>query len=405
MNRIGALPLLTRPMVLLGMTSLASMTSFYLLVPIVPLYTASGGSGNMGAGLSTGVTMLATVLMELAMPALLGRYGYRVGMALGVLLLGVPSALLVLSSALPMVLAVNLARGAGLAIVVVAGPAMVAELAPAERRGEALGMYGVAVGIPAILGLPIGLWLVPLIGYGPVFLAGTGLSLLALTGIPWLPARAAPAKQHGAAPAERQGGAPPERQGGVLRALRHAGHARLVTVFATITLAAGVLLTFLPLAVPAGSQGTAPTALLAHSCAMPLTRWAAGRYGDRHGQSVLLMPAVLAAVVGMAGLVRLDNPYAVIVGAALFGAGFGAAQNVTLVLMFARSSPPEFGRVSALWNLAYDGGMGIGAAGFGLVVGPAGYPAGFALISAVLALALLPSWLDTRSERKLISER
>ncbi|MFF4616134.1 MFS transporter [Nonomuraea jabiensis] len=389
MLRTGTQPLLSRPMVLLGVTSLASMTSFYLLVPLVPLYAASGGSGETGAGLSTGVTMLATVLMELVMPALLARYGYRVGMALGVLLLGVPSALLVLSSGLPMVLATSLARGAGLAIVVVVGPAMVAELAPARRRGEALGAYGVAVGIPAILGLPTGLWLVPLIGYGPVFLAGTGLALLALIGIPGLPARAAPVEQHG----------------GVLRALRHAALARPAAVFATITLAAGVLLTFLPLAVPAGSPGTAATALLAHSCAMPLARWAAGRYGDRHGQSVLLVPAVIAAVIGMSGIVWLDNPCAVIVGAALFGAGFGAAQNVTLVLMLARSPSSAFGRVSALWNLAYDGGMGIGAVGFGLVAGPAGYPAGFALIVAVLALALLPSWLDTRSERKRINER
>lgn len=376
-------------MVILGMTSLASMTGFYLLFPIVPLYVASGGSGNMGAGLSTGVTMLATVLMELIMPTLLARYGYRVGTALGVLLLGASSALLVLSSALPTVLAMSLARGAGLAIVVVVGPAMVAELAPAQRRGEALGVYGVAVGIPAILGLPVGLWLVPLIGYGPVFLAGTGLALLAFIGVPWLPAGTAPVEQHG----------------GVLHALRHAGLAPPVSVFATITLAAGVLLTFLPLAVPAGSQGTAATALLAHSCAMPLARWAAGRYGDRHGQSVLLVPAVIVAIIGMAGIVWLDNPYAVIVGAALFGAGFGAAQNVTLVLMLARSPSSAFARVSALWNLAYDGGMGIGAVGFGLVAGPVGYPVGFALIVAVLALALLPSWLDTQPERKIISER
>ncbi|GLW05688.1 MFS transporter [Microtetraspora sp. NBRC 13810] len=389
MIRTGARPLLTRPMVLLGVTSLASMTTFYLLVPLVPLYTAEGGSGDMGAGLSTGVTMLATVLMELVTPALLGRYGYRAGMALGVLLLGAPSALLVLSSGLPMVLTTSLARGAGLAIVVVAGPALVAELAPAGRRGEALGVYGVAVGIPAILGLPIGLWLVPLLGYGPVFLAATGLTLLALIGIPWLPARTAPVEQHG----------------GVLHALRRAGIARPVIVFAVIALAAGVLLTFLPLAVPAGSPGTAAAALLAFSCAMPLARWAAGRYGDRHGQAALLVPSVLATVVGMAGLVLLDVPYAVIVGAALFGAGFGAAQNATLALMFERSSPSQAGRVSALWNLAYDGGMGIGAVGFGLVAGPAGYSAGFALLGAVLALALVPSLLDKRSERKPLSAR
>ncbi|MGW4798715.1 MFS transporter [Nonomuraea sp. NPDC004297] len=389
MTQTGVRALPTRPIVFLGMTSVASLTSFYLLMPVVPLYTASGGWGDVGAGLATGVTMLATVLMELLVPSLLGRYGYRTGMALAVTLLGVSSALLALSPALVMVLVTSLARGAGLAIVVVAGPALVAGSVPAERRGRALAGYGVAVGAPAIIGLPIGLWMVPLTGYGPLFLAGAGLALLALIGIPGLPAGSAPVEHHE----------------GVLRSLRHAGLARPVIVFTAITLAAGVLVTFLPLAVPAGSSGTAVVALLAHSCAMPLARWAAGRHGDRHGTAALLIPAVLTTAVGMAGLVLLDDACAVVAGAALVGAGFGAAQNVTLTLMFERSAPSRFGQVSALWNLAYDGGMGLGAVGFGLVAGPAGYPAGFALISAVLALSLLPSWLDIRSERKTLSER
>ena len=47
----------------------------------------------------------------------------------------------------------------------------------------------------------------------------------------------------------------------------------------------------------------------------------------------------------------------------LFGIGFGAAQNVTLALMFARVSRSDYARVSMLWNLADDAGMGIGAHG------------------------------------------
>ena len=67
--------------------------------------------------------------------------------------------------------------------------------------------------------------------------------------------------------------------------------------------------------------------------------------------------------------------------------------------MLQRVPPSEFGRVSALWNLAYDGGMGIGAVGFGLVAGWAGYPAAFGLTAAILAAALIPASQDDAVRR------
>jgi predicted MFS family arabinose efflux permease len=106
------------------------------------------------------------------------------------------------------------------------------------------------------------------------------------------------------------------------------------------------------------------------------------------------MPAVLAAAAGTAALVWVADPIVVIAAMALFGVGFGMAQNVTLTLMFERVTQSRFGQVSALWNLAYDGGMGIGAVAFGLVAVRAGYPVGFALTGAVLFAALLPVWRD-----------
>lgn len=372
--------LLSRQMVSLLLASLGSLTSFYLLVSVVPLYAATGGAGEWGAGLSTGVMMLATVLTELVVPALLSRCGYRAGFALGMLLLGVPSAALAASHALLLVLAVCLARGVGLGIVVVAGPALVAELAPDGRRGEALGLYGVAVGVPAVVGLPLGLWLSVHLGYAPVFAVGAAVSLGMLAAVAGLPSARGRI----------------EKRRGVLGGLRDGALARPTVIFAAITLAAGILLTFLPLAVPAGSRGTAALALLVQASTMPFARWLAGRYSDRHGAARLLLPAVFTAAAGTAGLVWLDNTYALITGAALFGVGFGAAQNVTLTLMFQRTRKAEFGRVSALWNLAYDGGMGIGATGFGLMAGLVGYPTGFALTAAVLFTALVPAWLDRR---------
>ena len=375
-------------MVLVLAASFGSLTGFYLLVSVVPLYVATGGAGETGAGLSTGALMLATVVMELAVPALLRRWGYRAGMAMGLILLGVPSAAMVISPALPLVLPACLARGAGLGIVVVAGPALIADLVADGRRGEALGLYGVAVGVPAVVGLPLGLWLSEHAGFGPVFAVAAVVSLATLVPVTGLPSVGEPVEQHT--------GEPVEQHTRVLRGLRDGGLARPVAIFAAITVAAGILLTFLPIAVPARSRGTAALALLVQASAMPLARWLAGRYGDRNGSSRLLLPAVFSAAIGTTGLIWLHNPYALVVGAALFGIGFGAAQNATLTLMFRRAPDSGRGRVSALWNLAYDGGMGIGAVSFGLAVALVGYPAGFALTAAVLFAALIPAWLDQK---------
>ncbi|MBN6034295.1 MFS transporter [Amycolatopsis sp. 195334CR] len=366
--------LLTRPMALVLVLAFGAFCGFYLLLSVVPLYASA--SGVVSAGLSTGALMLATVAIEPAVPRLAARLGYRAVLALGVVLLGAPAFALTLSPAMPLVLAVALARGAGLGIVVVVAVALVAELAAPERRGEALGLYGIAVGVPPIAALPLGVWLSAEIGYGPLFVAGALLPLVTLPAVLGLPSRRPPV------PSRSDSGP--------------AGLLRPTLIFGATTFAAGVFVTFLPLAVPPEARPVAAVALLVQSAVTPLARWVAGRFGDRFGSGRLLIPSVLLAAIGTAATVVLDRPVAVIAGMAVFGVGFGMAQNVTLAVMFDRVPEAAFGRVSVLWNIAYDAGLGAGAVGFGLVVGGTGYPVAFAATAALLFAALLPAWRDQR---------
>jgi MFS family permease len=56
---------------------LVSAFGFQMLLSVVPLYAAAVGGGTGGAGLATATFMLSTVLTQVAMPKLLGRFGYR----------------------------------------------------------------------------------------------------------------------------------------------------------------------------------------------------------------------------------------------------------------------------------------------------------------------------------------
>ena len=171
--------------------------------------------------------------------------------------------------------------------------------------------------------------------------------------------------------------------------MRHSG--RLPLIFAAATVAAGVLDSFLPLAKGIPSN-LSSAALLVQAIAATLTRWQAGRHGDRYGHARLLIPALTGAALGMAAMMVLGSPVMIFAGMVLFGAGFGVIENATFALLIEQL--PE-AKASALWNLAYDAGYGAGPVMFGLFSAHAGYPAGFAL-TGVLVLAALPAALRER---------
>jgi predicted MFS family arabinose efflux permease len=371
--------ILTRPLVLFLIASFGTAASFYLLLSVVPLYATTVGAGGIGAGMATAALMLATVAAELVTPRLVGRFGYRPVFAVGLLLLGAPALALPAAGNLTAILVVCLVRGLGFAITVVVGSALVATLVPDERRGEGLGLYGVVIGVPSVIALPLGVWLAGRIGFTPVFIAGAVAGLVGLAFATALPGRTAESG----------------RQLGMLAGFRIPGLLRPSLVFMASTMAAGIVVTFLPLAVVRGNL--AALALLVQAAAATGARWWAGRYGDRHGPAALLVPSLLVAAAGMLALVLIASPAAVLGGMVAFGAGFGVAQNVTLSLMFERVSPAGYGTASAMWNLAYDAGLGVGAGGFGLLAAQTGYPAAFAMTVALMLVALVPAVRDRAS--------
>lgn len=363
---------------LVFVASFGAMTGFYLLLSVVPLYAGSVGAGGVGAGLVTGALMAATVAGELAVPRLTARFGYRVMLAAGLVLLGAPALALPAASTLAAIVAVSVVRGLGFAVVVVVCGALVALLVPRERRGEGLGLFGIVVGVPGVAALPLGVWLVGRAGYPPVFVAGALAALAGLAVVGGLPGR-----QRGS-----------EAPVGILTGLGTPALRRPAVTFSATAMAAGVVVTFLPLAVTGGLQNLAALGLFAQAVTSTASRWQAGRWGDRHGPAVLLVPGVVATAAGVLALVLVDSPVAVVAGMVVFGSGFGVTQNASMTLMLNRVGPSGYGTVSAIWNLAFDAGIGAGAFGFGVLAAQTGYPAAFAVTALVVLVALVPLWRD-----------
>lgn len=373
--------LLTRPVILLALIAFATLFGFQLLLSVVPLYTDGAGGGSLGAGLATAAFMLSTVVAQVQMPQVLDRFGYRAVLAVGLLFLGLPAFFYAAAQTLASILAVTLLRGVGFGIATVVFAALMVELAPPGRRGEALGLLGVAIALPAIFCTALGLWLVERFGYGTAFLLGAVAPLLGIAAIFGIRTVPTPGRER------------VERPAGFFAGLRRGPLLRVFLVFAATTTAGGIIVTFLPLAVTQGSGlFSAAGALLVVGITSATTRWWAGRFGDRRDARLLLSPGLIAAAFGMS--VLPSGGTFLVGGAALFGIGFGLLQNVTLVLIMERVSESEYGLGSTLWNVAFDAGTGLGAFVFGFVIAAFGYSWAFYLCAVLVSSALVLVLLD-----------
>jgi MFS family permease len=76
------------PLALTFMAEFASLTSFLLLISVLPMLAAAAGASSAAAGLITGALLAGTVVAEAAAAFAIRRFGYRVVLAAGALLLG-----------------------------------------------------------------------------------------------------------------------------------------------------------------------------------------------------------------------------------------------------------------------------------------------------------------------------
>jgi MFS family permease len=392
--------LVTRPFALACGAALANLTAFYLPLSVVPARAVAAGAPDGAAGLVTAALMLGGVLAECVAPRLMARFGDRAVLATGLLLLG--GAALLLVPAVDVVSAVLVCglRGLGFGFAVVVTGALVTRHVPAARRGEGLALAGVAACVPAVAALPAGVWLADACGADVVFVVA---ALVALVGVlaPLALGRAAgsarPSAESAADAAVRAGepyaatavGAAESEAaaaaGGLMALARVPVVRRSAVLFAATTVAAGIVVAYLPLAAtgPAVALG-----LFVQALAATAARYGAGRWGDRHGHARLVGPGLAACGLGMVLLLGVDQPAVLLAAMAVFGTGFGVAQSATYAVMVERAPAGGDGAVSALWNLAYDLGYGMGPLAFAAVVGASGYPAAFVLTGLVVLAGL-----------------
>ncbi len=141
----------------------------YMRIPIVPLYARLLGAGTVQVGVINSTFLLVAGAFSLPLGLVSDRIGRKLLILFGLLVMGITSLLLGLTTTVPQIILVYSFFGVGLAAF---GPTMmsfVADFSPMTHIGRSYGWYTLAIYSGMSLGPAIGGGIAQLLGYKPVF--------------------------------------------------------------------------------------------------------------------------------------------------------------------------------------------------------------------------------------------
>ncbi len=227
-----------------------------------------------------------------------------------------------------------------------------ADIVPASRRTEGIGLFGVSGMLPISLGGLLGDFILAHGTYRDLFLASTIIAALALFAS--LPLKE-PARPRGAAGR------------GFFGALRQGDLVPIWVVGSAFAMGLAGAYTFVKTLVESEHVGTVGLFFSTYAIAAIVLRVGFGWLPDRVGPKRALMPAIFAIAISLALLAIARDDLTMGVAGAFAGLGHGFAFPILSALVVHRAHPSDRGSAVALFTAIFDAGILIGSPLLGLV--------------------------------------
>lgn len=361
------------------------------VLPVLPRYVHGPlDSGNVAVGVVIGSYAVTGLLLRPFAGRLSDRRGRKPTVLLGSILVALGGFMYLLPLGIPGLIAARLVLGAGEGTVFTASSAWVVDVAPPDRRGRVIGLYGLSVWAGLSVGPLIGEFLLHDCGYTWTWIFAGVVPLIGAVIAARLPDpfHAIPEPEDGhQALIEREALRP-----GIALALASLGYA---------TMAA-----FVVLHLDARGIGHGATVFGAFATMVVLTRLIGGDLPDRIGPTRV---ATVAATVEAAGLTMIafapTLPMA-FAGALAMGAAFSLLYPSLSLVVVGRVSDTRRGAALGTFTAFFDAGIGLGAPLAGTAAALSSYEGAF-LLSAAIALvsaAIIVLVISPRSSPLLATE-
>ncbi len=375
--------LLTRPFVLLGIADLAYFTSIGVAIYTLPLFTTGPiGSDEAGAGLAFGAFGLTALICRPFAGRLSDRHGRIPLMLFGALLAGLGMVMLPFVDSLVAVIAIRLLQGVAEAAFFVAGFALLADIAPPSRMGEALSYNSLGLYLGLALGPPLGEFLLEGWSYDAAWFGATALTVLAalLAFVIVEPERMADGDGHGAL-------------------IHRPGIPISLGFFASLA-AIGGFLAFASLYSAEIGMANTSLVMLVYGSVVVVCRIVFAKVPDRVPSLPLGAASLVAIGTGLLVIATWQTRTGLLLGAIVIAVGVSFSTPAFFSAIFATATPSERGAAAGTASAFIDLGFGFGPIALGLVASAHGIPWALATgAGAAFVGALWTAYLAHRATR------
>ncbi|TDD26692.1 MFS transporter [Kribbella turkmenica] len=370
--------LVTPQFVLLGSASLAYFLADGMLVPAVPRYVASElTGGNIAVGVAVAVFSLSALALRPWTGRFADRHGRSIAMVGGGIVFAASVAGYGLADSVGVLSALRLLTGVGDAFFFVGAVTAMSDLAPVERRGEAISLFSLSLYVGLAVGPLAGEAIVNTAGFTTVWLVSAGSALLAVL----LSLRVGDTREPVVA-------TPTAGRSGLIP------RAAVVPALLLLALIWGMagFLAFVPLyALDLGLSG-AGFLLFGFAAIVVVIRSAGARIPDHLGAHRSVRLALLCTTIALITIGTWRTVPGLILGTALLGLGVALGTPAIMTLALNRAPATERGATMATVTMSIDTAQALGPITLGLAAATTTRPTAFltaALISgAGLALAM-----------------
>lgn len=361
----------TKSFVLMTVGTLFLFIAFYMLYPTMPLFIKQIGGNEAQVGLAMGMFMFSSVILRPFVGGLVDRFGRRPFIVGGLLLFALSMYLYNWVAGLSVLMAIRVLHGASWALSTTSIQTTITDLVPPTRRAEGLGWYGTGMTLAMAVSPLLGVWIVENMSYRTMFLVG-----IVLTGIAFV------LKLGAEIPAR------PQTEAQKIGFLEKSVFPVMITTF-FLYISYSCITTFVPLFTDSIAVNSGIFFLI-YSVVHTLIRPIAGRLSDRYGEAFVVTPAFVITIFALITLSLSTTLFGIIIGAILYGIGFGSAFPVLQATTIRLAPPERKGIANASFTTATDLGIGFGSTALGWVSQQFNYQAVFitGAVSVGVALAL-----------------
>ncbi|WP_412543180.1 MFS transporter [Longispora sp. K20-0274] len=340
----------------------------------LPLYLRDRHAGDVEIGVVVTAIAVSAVIARPIAGRLADRHGYKPIMIIGVLLCALAGIGYLPADGVVPLTAVRVLHGIGEGTVYTAGATWLVALAPQERRGRFVGLYGICMWLGITLGALVGALVLDAVNFAAV---GWFAAVAALGGLALVLVKRGPEHPAG-----------PPRTGLVAGSAVLPGVALSLAAFGYAALAA-----FVALHLARRDIGHGIAAFNAFGVTYVGVRLFVGNLPDRLGASRVALWSALTEAVGLVLVGAAPNLPVAIAGGLVMGAGLSLLFPALALVVLNRTDPSRHGVALGAFTSFWDIGLAVGGPLAGWIAGLAGYPtifyvmAGCALGSAALSLA------------------